>query len=35
MGTIIDGREAVDCGIIDAIGGLSDAMAFLRERADM
>ena len=35
MGTIIDGREAVDCGIIDAIGGLSDAMTFLRERADM
>ena len=35
MGTIIDGREAVACGIIDAIGGLSDAMTFLRERTDM
>ena len=33
MGTIIDGREAVEYGIIDAIGGLADAMAFLRENA--
>ena len=30
IGTIIDGREAVNYGIIDAIGGLADAMAFLR-----
>ena len=35
MGTIIDGKEAVDCGIIDAIGGLSDAMAFLRSQTNM
>ena len=34
MGTIIDGREAVDCGIIDAIGGLSDAVRYLHETAD-
>jgi len=30
IGTIIDGREAVDYGIIDALGGLGDAMAYLR-----
>lgn len=35
MGTIIDGREAVGYGIIDAVGGLSDAMAFLRETTDL
>jgi len=33
MGTIINGREAVEYGIIDALGGLSDAMAFLREQS--
>lgn len=31
MGTVIDGREAVAHGIIDAIGGLSDALQYLRE----
>ena len=35
MGTIIDGKEAVDCGIIDAIGGLAEAMEFLRSQTDM
>ncbi len=35
MGTIIDGREAVEYGIIDAVGGLAEAMAFLREHTDM
>ena len=33
MGTIIDGTEAVNYGIIDAIGGLSEAIAFLRAAA--
>ena len=33
MGTIIDGKEAVEYGIIDAIGGLAEAMAFLRGKA--
>jgi ATP-dependent protease ClpP protease subunit len=33
MGTIIDGREAVEYGIIDEIGGLAEAMAFLRGNA--
>ena len=31
VGTIIDGREAVEYGLIDAIGGLSDALGALRE----
>ncbi len=31
VGSIIDGKEAVACGIIDAVGGLSDALAALRE----
>ena len=30
MGTIIDGREAVEYGIIDSIGGLSDALSELK-----
>lgn len=34
MGTIIDGREAVAHGIIDALGGLAEALAFLRETQD-
>ena len=27
-GSIIDGREAVDCGLIDEVGGLSDALRY-------
>ena len=30
VGTIIDGYEAVKCGLIDEVGGLSDAIAALR-----
>ena len=30
VGTIIDGKEAVECGLIDAVGGLSDALSALR-----
>lgn len=29
VGSVIDGGEAVKCGLIDSIGGLSDAMAWL------
>ena len=29
MGTVLTGAEAVDCGLIDALGGLSDALAWL------
>lgn len=31
VGSIIDGDEAVRCGIINAVGGLSDALSALRE----
>ena len=31
VGTIIDGDEAVRYGIIDSVGGLSDAIAALKE----
>ncbi len=31
IGSIVDGREAVRCGLIDRVGGLSDALACLRE----
>jgi len=31
VGSIIDGDEAVRCGIIDSVGGLSDAIYSLRE----
>ena len=32
MGTIVDGREAVEAGIIDRVGGLWDALQALREQ---
>lgn len=31
VGTVIDGREAVDSGIIDCLGTLSDALSYLHE----
>lgn len=31
VGTIIDGNGAVSCGLIDEIGGVSDAVKYLRE----
>ena len=34
VGSIIDGSEAVAAGIIDRIGGLSDALDALREQID-
>lgn len=33
MGTVIDGGEAVKCGLIDEIGGLSEALRYLKSRA--
>ena len=30
-GSLIDGIEAVSCGLIDEAGGLSDALSFLRD----
>lgn len=31
VGSVIDGREAVACGLIDAVGGIRDALEALRE----
>lgn len=31
VGSVIDGKMAVECGLIDSVGGLSDALAWLRE----
>lgn len=31
IGTVLSGREAVECGLIDAVGSLGDAMDALRE----
>jgi ATP-dependent protease ClpP protease subunit len=31
IGTVIDGREAVNYGIIDRVGGLGDAVRELKE----
>jgi ATP-dependent protease ClpP protease subunit len=31
VGSVIDGREAVACGLIDAVGGIRDALSALRE----
>ena len=35
IGYILNGYEAVECGLIDQIGGISDAISYLRqERMD-
>lgn len=34
IGTILGGREAVECGLIDSVGGLSDALSALRKLID-
>jgi ClpP class serine protease len=31
LGTILVGQEAVDAGLVDEVGGISDALAKLRE----
>lgn len=31
VGTVLDGKEATTCGLIDRVGGLSDALAELNE----
>ena len=31
VGTVLDGKEATTCGLIDRIGGLSDALSALKE----
>ena len=32
MGSVLSGRECVECGLIDALGGLSDALAWLHSK---
>ena len=32
IGSILDGYEAVECGLIDEVGGISAALDYLRER---
>lgn len=32
VGTVLDAHEAVKCGLIDKIGGLSDALSWLKEQ---
>ena len=34
VGTVLDGKEATVCGLIDRVGGLSDAIVTLREMMD-
>ena len=29
VGSVLDGREAVECGLIDQLGSLSDALDYL------
>ncbi len=32
IGSILTGREAVDCGLIDEVGGIREALAYLRSK---
>lgn len=32
IGSILDGYEAVECGLIDEVGGISEALSYLKER---
>jgi ATP-dependent protease ClpP protease subunit len=34
VGTVLDGENAVECGIIDELGGLSDALDYLNKRIE-
>ncbi len=34
IGSILNGKEAVDCGLIDEMGGIKEALAYLKERAN-
>ena len=34
VGTVLDGEGAVECGIIDELGGLSDALDYLNKRIE-
>jgi ATP-dependent protease ClpP protease subunit len=32
IGSILEGREACDVGLIDCVGGIKDALEYLKER---
>ena len=34
VGSLIDGREAVEIGLIDGVGSLADALAELRQQVE-
>lgn len=34
VSTVVVGKGAVDCGLIDEVGGLAEALAYLKERID-
>lgn len=34
IGSILNGYEAVECGLIDEVGGIGDALSFLKAEAD-
>ena len=34
VGSVIDGEEAVEMGLIDQLGGLSDALEYLHEEIE-
>lgn len=34
VGTVLDGEEAVNCGLIDSLGGLSDALDYLNSQIE-
>ena len=34
VGTIVDGKQAVEYGLIDCLGGLSDALDYLHQEID-
>ena len=34
IGTILDGYEAVECGLIDEIGGIKEALGYLKEKCE-
>lgn len=33
IGSILNGKEAVECGLIDSIGGIKEALSYLKEQA--
>ena len=35
VGTVLEGSEAVECGLIDGLGGLSDALDFLNSESEV